>query len=349
MSNAVSRKVVPSIRYNGKKVSTALADFIENVSFEDIADGESDTLSIQLHNIDLRWMSTWYPQLKDKLSCTFTFKDWNWPGNNVKLSCGNFTLADVTFSGNPRIGKLEAVALPAAASLQCRQRTKTWKKVKLKKIGKEIAKRYGLKYSYSGSAITIKVIEQTNETDLTFLQKVCETYGRGLKIYKGKIVIFDKASLEKKKAVASITPASFIDGAWTYNTTLTGTYTGARISYRKKKGKKKKKEKIISIYVGYTKEDKSGARMLKLSDQAESKADAKLKAAAKVNAANESAVTLEGPIWPNPKIVAGATVTVKSFGKANGKYFVDKVTTDINEGATMTVEMHKCQKRLKGK
>ena len=68
---------------------------------------------------------------------------------------------------------------------------------------------------------------------------------------------------------------------------------------------------------------------------------------AAIDKANESATKLSGDIWPNPKIVAGATVTVTGMGKINGKYFVEKSTIKVSEsGTTQSIEMHKCYKRL---
>ena len=94
-------------------------------------------------------------------------------------------------------------------------------------------------------------------------------------------------------------------------------------------------------------EKASGSRVLKINETASDAADAYYKAAAAVNQSNEQATTLSGEIWPNPKICAGVCVTISGMGKANGKYFVDKSTTEVSDGNTkQSVEMHKCQTRL---
>ena len=48
--------------------------------------------------------------------------------------------------------------------------------------------------------------------------------------------------------------------------------------------------------------------------------------------------------------MAGSTVGVKGLNRIDGKYFVDKATHSIGaDGAyTMSLEMHKCQKRITG-
>lgn len=58
---------------------------------------------------------------------------------------------------------------------------------------------------------------------------------------------------------------------------------------------------------------------------------------------------LTGTIFARPEIVAGICVTVKDLGKADGKYFVDEVKTKVSDsGTTQEIQLHKCQKQLKG-
>ena len=66
-----------------------------------------------------------------------------------------------------------------------------------------------------------------------------------------------------------------------------------------------------------------------------------------MNESNESATTLTGTIWANPKVMAGVTITLSGLGKANGKYYVDQVKTTVSsDGTTQEIEIHKCQTRL---
>ena len=52
MSNA--RKSVPSLSFNGKDVTTELKDYLETVTYTDVASGESDSIDISIHNIGRR-------------------------------------------------------------------------------------------------------------------------------------------------------------------------------------------------------------------------------------------------------------------------------------------------------
>lgn len=340
MSNA--RKAVPSLSFNGKNVSTKLADYLESVSCEDVASGSSDSIDITLQNIDMKWMNQWYPTKGDKISGTVTFQDWNKDGENLKLDCGTFILDEVKFSGGPLKVSLGGVAIPANESFKVRERTKTWKNVTIKNIANEIAKRYGLSLSYSGPTITIASIEQSDKTDSAFLYDLCKKYGLSMKVFNNKIVIYDQTQQEKKAASATITRDSFIDDEWEYTDSIEGTYTGAMISYKSGEDNEE-----ISVYLGLKAENAAGSRVLNITEVADDYDAAYYMAAAQVNQSNEQATTISGKIWPNPKICAGICVTISGMGKANGKYFVDKSTVEVSDSrTTQSVELHKCQTRL---
>lgn len=338
MSDA--RKATTTLQFNGKNVDTSLKEYLESVTYTDVASGSSDTLAISLQNIDEKWMKGWYPKKGDVVKGGIKFLDWDQEGQDKKLSCGSFTLDEIKFSGNPMTASFSCVSSPASESFKTRERTKTWKNVTIQGIAKEIAKRYSLKLSYSGPSIKINSLEQS-QPDSQFLYSLCESYGLSMKVYKNKIVIYDQTTMEKKKAVRTLKMTDFVDNDWDLTDSLYGVYTGARIFYKSSKDSKE-----ISVYTGLKAEKAKGSRVLKINETADSVSDAYYKAAAKVNKSNESATTISGSIWPNPKICAGVTITISGFGRVDGKYFVDKSTLDVGSGTKQKIEIHKCQKRL---
>lgn len=336
------RKVSADFKFNGKSMKTVLKTYLQTVKYTDVASGDSDQLDITLQNIEMDWLNGKYPKKGDQVNGMITFMNWEKEGKDKKLSCGSFVLDNIKFSGGPLIADLGCLAVPANGSFNTRERTKTWKKVTIKGIADEIARKYGLILKYSGTDIKINSIEQSQKTDSAFLYEICDTYGLSMKVYNNAIVIYDQSAMEKKKAVATLNRESFVDDKWEFEDSLAGVYTGARISY-----KSGNDSEDISVYVGLKAEDASDSRVLKINEIADSVADAYRKAAVQVNKSNESATKLSGDIWPNPKICAGATVKITGMGKANGKYFVEKSTIEVSDSGTrQNVEMHKCQTRL---
>ncbi|MDE7017165.1 MAG: hypothetical protein K2P65_06250 [Lachnospiraceae bacterium] len=335
------RKATTTLKFNGKNVDTSLKDYLESISYEDVASGSSDTLSIKLHNITKQWMKGWYPKKGDAVEGSIKLLDWDKVGKDKKIFCGHFTLDDVSFSGNPMTASFDCVSAPASESFKTRERNKTWENATISGIAGEVAGRYSLSLSYSGPSIKIKKLEQS-ESDSEFLYKLCKDYGLSMKVYKKKIVIYDQTQMEQKGPVCTLGMDDFVDNNWEARDSLYGVYSGARISY-----KDPDDDKETSIYVGLKAENAKGSRTLRINETADSAADARRKAAAQVNLSNQDATTISGTIWPNIKVCAGVTVKITDFGKFNGKYFVDKSTMELGEsGTSQKIEMHKCQKRI---
>ena len=335
------RKATTTLKFNGKNVDTSLKDYLESISYVDVASGSSDTLSIKLHNITKQWMKGWYPKKGDAVEGSIKLLDWDKVGKDKKIFCGHFTLDDVSFSGNPMTASFDCVSAPASESFKTRERNKTWENATISGIAGEVAGRYSLSLSYSGPSIKIKKLEQS-ESDSEFLYKLCKDYGLSMKVYKKKIVIYDQTQMEQKGPVCTLGMDDFVDNNWEARDSLYGVYSGARISY-----KDPDDDKETSIYVGLKAENAKDSRTLRINETADSAADARRKAAAQVNLSNQDATTISGTIWPNIKVCAGVTVKITDFGKFNGKYFVDKSTMELGEsGTSQKIEMHKCQKRI---
>ena len=339
MSNP--RKVTADFKFNGKWLGKSLKDYLQSVTYTDVASGKSDQLDIVLQNIQMDWLGKRYPKKGDRVDGKITFV--NWEGVlDKKLDCGAFVLDNIQFSGGPLTASFGCLASPMDSSFNTRERTKTWKDVTIEEIAQEIADKYDLKLKCSDAEIRINVIEQTQKTDSAFLYDLCDAYGISMKVYKKSIVIYSQTVMEEKKPVKKLKRKDFVDDKWDFADSLTGVYSGARISYKPSEGAEE-----ISVYVGEKDEEAKDSRVLFLNEAADSISDAYRKAAAAVNKSNQEATTLSGDIWPDPKICAGVTVEVSGLGKADGKYFVDKCITEVGNSKTrQSVEMHKCQKRL---
>lgn len=335
------RRVAQTLSYGGKKVDAILKDYLEQMTYTDIASGSSDTLSVALCNIDGKWLGKWYPKKGKTVSGALVFKNWKQPGKNLKLPCGSFTLDDIRIRMSPKTAEFSCVSAPAGESFKIRERNKTWRSITIQGIAQEICGRYGLKLSYSGPSILIETLEQS-DNDSAFLMGLCEGNGLAMKIYRRKIVIYDIVAIEKKKAVAKLSLSSFTDISFTDG--IYGTYTGARISYKSAYDT----SSDISVYVGTKSESAKDARVLKVNETCNSEAEARRKGAAQVNLSNMKATTLSGTIFPNPKICAGVCISLgKEFGKLKGKYFVDKVEWSVGGSQTkQSIEAHMVKKKV---
>lgn len=328
---SIGRTANISLQYNGKQVSEKVSDYIETISYTDVATGESDSIAITLSNLDKKWITTWLPQKGDKLNAKIITKNWIKEGDKTTFHCGEFTIDDCSFSGRPLVATINGVSIPATEGFQSTERNKDYKRVKLKEIANEIAKRYKMKLVYDADDYTISM-EQSQKSDSSFLQELCQKYGLCLKVYAKKIIIYDEGKYEKKKVVATIHEKDM--ESWDYNTTLVKTYNAATISYTATKS-----GSTIKIKVG------NGKRVLNINETADSLQDAEIKAISSINNENKKANTMQIRIEGNPKLVASSCISITGLGKLNGKYFIEKVVHSLNNGYFMNLNLRKIGNR----
>ena len=329
------RKATASVSYNGKRIDTKLAEYLQSFSYTDVASGESDSLSLNINDRDRKWIKSWFPSKGDTMAATIIMKNWSKEGDTQKLSCGSFVIDDFSFSGTPVKLKLEALALPADSSFKETQRTKTYEKTTLENIGQEVAKRAGIKLYYEAPRIPIEKVEQSEKDDCSFYNELVKLYGFAMKIYKNKIVVFNEATYEKKKSVATLTEQN-IEPNWSWNTKLCRTYTGAKYEYTNND-----KNQTIKVEVG------GGNRILKVTDAASNASEAERITLAKINEANKGDTTMSVTMTrANRKIIATSCVTIKGFGKLDGKYYVEKVTWDIESGCKQKLDLRRVADRF---
>ena len=179
MNKETPRQASVSVTYQKAKKSSieknrsaaVMAEYNERFTYTDPASGESDTISITLTNIDLRWANKWMPQKGDKLTAKIIEKNWNKEGQKKSFYCGKFCLDDLSYTGPNLTCTIGGVSVPEGNAFRSTGRSKTWKQATLKEVALEIAKKYYLDLQYTGETIKLGTIEQSNETDSNFLKK----------------------------------------------------------------------------------------------------------------------------------------------------------------------------------
>lgn len=334
---AKARSVSYKILYDGMEVG--LSSKCESISYTDNSSGVSDEITLNLEDRETSWaLNSFIPEKEHDLDVTLYFNDWNRDGETLAYHCGNFTLDDITYSGGSSGHKcvIKGVSIPVSQSFQTCKASKLWKKVTVKQIAEEMMAKYGMAdLYYWADEPVIETVEQDEQTDSEFLYDLCSSQGLFLKIYKKALVIFDKALYEGRGVTAKFKETDLED--WTWNSTLNGTYTGAKISYTHPK-----KKETITVLVGQE------PRILTINEKADNEAEALRTAAAKVNEENEKAVTFEFTAMGNPDIVATCNIEINDMGRISGKYFVDKVTHSLSgsSGHSMTVRGYRIFERL---
>lgn len=323
-----ARTATVDLTWNGAAVTSKITGQTTAVTYSDPASGEADSIDITVQDRDRKWVNAWMPTAGDTLTARIKLQNWAREGDSRSLYCGFFILDSFSFSGWPITGTISGVSTPADTAFQDTTRSKVWEKVTIKEVATEIAARakIALYWDVTGFDFTITSIEQSEQSDSDFLSQLCTTYGLSMKVYAQKIVIFDREAYKAKGAVATIA-ASDIE-SWSWQSNLSGTYTGGEYSYTDPIT-----EEEISVKIG------GGDRILKSSGKADSAADAERKLKAAIADANHGATKLNLTITGNAALFAGQNVTVTGIGRLSGKYYIDKITHTIGSGYTMTLDL----------
>lgn len=318
-----------------KKSASEIRKFLKNFTFTGVADGEADRIEFVLINSDWRWMRAWMPRKKDKITAAIIMKMWKKGQTRKRFLCGTFLIDQLQMAGPELTCTVGATSIPEASSFRATERDKSWKKVTLKEVAKKIAARYKMKLVFDGSDFSVGTIEQSGQTDCAFLANLCEEYAYGIKMFKGKLIIYSKAKYEAKKVVGTITKRMLLD--FDFDTNISGTYTGARMKYTAADS-----DEETTVKVG------KGNRWLTVSGDADSIAQARRKALAALNTENEQTTTLTITIRGNTRYNETDTVRIKGLYRISGKYFVDQVVHEIDaeSGFTTRLTTHKVQKRV---
>ena len=323
-----TRRAAVDLTWNGAAVQSKMLGQNTEITYTDPASGEADSLDIAIHDRDRQWTVAWLPLAGDTMEATIKLSDWEREGDNRALPCGFFILDNFEFAGWPITGTISAVSVPADGAFRETERTKTWEKVTVQEIGKEIASRAGitLAWDVEGTPFTIQSIEQSGQTDCDFYMELCDTYGYAMKVYAQKIVVFDREAYKKKDPALTIRESDI--ESWNWKKTLAGTYTGGEYAYTDPIT-----EEEIKATVG------TGSRILKQSGKADNLADAERRIQAAVDKANHGATTLSVTMTGNAALVASQCVTVVGLGRLSGKYYIDSITHHVGAGYTMDLEL----------
>lgn len=166
-----------SIIYNGVDI-TKDVDIIA-CTLTDSNGGKQDYCSITFANGGKIW-NEWQPQNNDVVIT-----------NNRYCSSGEMYINDIQSQG----GTFTLILLPTKTSAK-QKKTKIWRKVKLSEVISDVSKNTGLKVQTIGfTDYFYNALVQTDETDINFLNRICNLEGYKVKVYDGTIVVFDEKIL----------------------------------------------------------------------------------------------------------------------------------------------------------
>ena len=334
---STTRRIVPEIYINSKNITRNIEQYLKSVSVSDVLDGEACTAEIELQDAEKLWRGDWFPQRGDTAKLAFTMQNWSGDGTASTIDFDNFEIDEVSISFPPNVCKIKMTSIAGGSDLKSADKSRSWEKVKLSKICKDIADDAGVELFYdTPKDPDIDRAEQKNESNLAFLHKLCKQKGLILRVSEKKLIISDEEKLESAESVMTFTEGDAKLLRFSGRATLSEIYSSAEVEY----SHGAKKEKISGKF-----EDTSrgGGKVLKIKKKVSSQAEADDLAKKSLRDKNKKEIEVRLDCVGNFAYLAGNVVELdKSFGFFAGNYIIERANWKVGGGFTCNLDLRKC-------
>lgn len=332
----LARRTAVSIAIGGTDITADIKPYFRSLTYTDDADDMADDLKIEVQDRDGVWMEHWLQEAVEaaaggKLSMSAVITPENWMKSG-SLKTGAFELDGVDASGPPATVSIKGASLAFSGSLRQTKKTKAWEHYTLSGIASEIAAGGGMGCMYESSTNpSYNRVEQTRQSDIDFLKKLCQDAGISIKATDGKIVLYDQATYEAKAPVLTIEKGA--KGGYIKYRLSSGSadtqYSKCRVSYM---------DPATGTCIEGTAEDGdvSGDQCLEITAKVSSVGEAQTLAKKHLRLHNKLAKTAVFTLPGDVGLVAGVTVQLKGWGGWNGKYIITRATHTVGSGGYTT-------------
>lgn len=332
-----ARSVHLIIEYQKKDISTDIRKYILGFTYTDNATDTADDIELTLEDSKGLWHGDWLPTKGDVVKASFYVENWNGKKGKQLLPCGTFTIDKFDLSGPPDVVSIKGQAVPINNNIKHSLKTKSWKKINLSKIAKEIASNAGLTCMFECADDPIyKSIDQVKQSDIVFLQEICKDAGVSLKITDEQVVLFDEQAYESKEPITTFTrgKSNVLSYSFANETGDTG-YSACTVRYADPKTNK-------VIKATFTAPDGKKGPVLQINEQVKSTSEATSLAKKKLREKNKQECTGRLSLMGDIRLVSGVTIMLEGWQSFDGKYIIQKATHNIVGGYTTDIEISKC-------
>ena len=193
---AFARNIRVVVIFNKVDISDEIAHSISSLNYTDNSKNAIDDLEMELENLDYRWLKEWYPDENAQLLVGIHEEI----GNETNfLDLGTFYVDEPTFE-NDRLN-LKCLALPLDQNIRDQKNSVAWEKITLKELVTQIANKHEMNAEIYADNEFFERLDQNQETDLEFINRVVKEIGLNMKVSDDKIIIFDDEEMEKNDTV----------------------------------------------------------------------------------------------------------------------------------------------------
>ena len=320
------------ICYEGKDISQDIAPYLLTFTYTDNSGGTADDISLTLQDKAGTWLRDWMPSKGDTVTASIVQER---PEGTRLLPCGSFTVDQIDYSESPAVFSIKGVSSSVKRKASQQKRSRSWDGVTLRQIIEDIASDNQLGVFLDGSADNrIERVDQSEQSDLSFLEELCGDYGLSVKIQEDRLVIYDLAKYEEKSSTAVIARGDANILSVRLSSKSAQVYKKAHVRYH---------DPLKNETYDYEDEDdviEGSERELEICERVESQTDAERVASQRLASANRKEVTGSLTLLGDVNLTAGQTITLSGYGMFSGKHFITKATHSVgSSGYTVSVEL----------
>lgn len=336
MQSGHARRTAVRLTFAGVDISTDINKHLLSLTYTDNEEDKTDDLQLSLDDREGVWLGNWLntPGASKgvEISAVIVQKNWESNGKDRVLDCGVFEIDTVDGSGPPPKVTIKAGSIPYKSTVRTQKKTKAWENYTLSSIAKEIAGKNGLTCMFESAFDPLYTRkEQIQESDITFLQRLCKAAGISLKVTAKIIVLFDAAAYEQKDAVRVIKRGTADVSSWSFSTSLhDASYSKCHVSYTDPTTGK-------TIEYTYTPRnaDKDG-QVLEVNEKVSNREEARQLAMKRLRQKNKGEFKASFKLTGDARLVAGITVQVSGYGAFDGKYIIETATHSVSKSGYKT-------------
>jgi len=331
----MSRRCKVKVNFRGVDIS----EYVESFTYSDNTDF-TDDVSVVLSDKDRFWSDKFFPETGDILTAEIQVANRNKTNDNVSVKLGSFEVDDINY--NVTKLTLNAVAVPIFSSIRDEKNYKTWENVKLSVIAEDIAKKADLSLVFESDIDPeYDKSEQSGESDLSYLEKLCKAEGLAIKISGKQLVVFNEEKYDTLAPVMTLEVGkSCFYGYPSFKRNAKNIYSGCEIKYFDSKTDK--------TYTGTFNAPNTGnvKKILRLREKFNSETDTidyNRKAKARLREQNKKEWTASVKLKGDVVYFAGTNVNLKGFYKFDGKYNITTCSHSISRnGYIVSLNLRKC-------
>lgn len=339
--DALSPQQVPQARfvltYQQHNITRDVSQHLLSLTYTDHLSGQADSLEVELEDTHGNWRDSWYPGHGDTLTLSI-----GWEGTPLR-TLGRLEIDEVELSGPPSTISIHALATGISGPLRTLEHH-AYENLTLAAIAQQIATRQGMTLIGRIEPIALDRLTQ-QDTDLTFLRNLAETYGYAFKITGQHLVFHAISHLINAAPVATHRLSD-----------LTNIHLRDQIKTIPKAVEVKHKDPVKKQLVTYTlindktvavpssaSQTTTSADTHKSRQRSASTAESKAKATAELAKANRERTTGNWTTLGQPNLVSGNVITLLATGKLSGRYLITSSQHSMTRNGGYTTTQQVCR------